>query len=758
MTEMKATASSRPKPSLFAHDQPSPSEQADWLRYSEMARTLRKPLQDLVATTTHGSMVVGIEGAWGSGKTTLLGHLREYLEAADNVVVIEVAPWLNGDRQPLAKALLDAVSADLDKRRQRTCLQKLINRRSPMAKKLRRYASQTARMVSPLAALADGWLPGSGALHKVIKFVKTVGDSNPPTLSVADLRREIDEHLANSAVKYIVIYDDLDRLEPNEALEVIRLVRGVADFKGMLHILCYDRDVLSSAVSKGLALDDAAEGDRYLEKIVQLTFPIPLPEPRLLEHRLVDLALDIYRDAKPKDCVPPQLIDQVRESTRLWCANLCTPRQVKQIANQIRFSYASVEHSVHFADLCTLSILKVLDRDLYNWLADFLALFSYPTGMQAPKMDAEESSSLKHRLVGMPLSAKRKGALSKLVPAIKWREGQEGDEVLFEDLDIHEAHRIFDECRIGSPYHFRFYFALTGFSYMVAKESLDVLEASAEQGWQEALEAIRAIAEMPHPGESSWLTVLFNWIGRPPFHDALSLSQRRHLLRAMASGWDEFLTSCSSRDRKGLRDAISFATRFFANSVSERDEHVYRETVDEILNDCMSPHALATRLWTILHSNLKGRDRSQRDLLVLSITESVAAKHDFIRSHHFKDVLSAWQRLEKSIETPEERRLKGWFTTAFKEDSKLVEVMEQMMSDVPPSASRRMAAPVRTVEEYWLKLLPDPSTATTRIKRIAGSREGELAVRAQALLTAIVHGNHQFALENGLQEGLGPTP
>jgi predicted KAP-like P-loop ATPase len=45
-------------------------------------------------------------------------------------------------------------------------------------------------------------------------------------------------------LSFIILLDDLDRLEPAQAVEVVRLVKSVADFPRFRYILCYDKSVL----------------------------------------------------------------------------------------------------------------------------------------------------------------------------------------------------------------------------------------------------------------------------------------------------------------------------------------------------------------------------------------------------------------------------------------------------------------------------------------------------------------------------------
>src|SRR6185437_2353953 len=75
--------------------------------------------------------------------------------------------------------------------------------------------------------------------------------------------------------RIIVTIDDIDRLEPTEMLEVLRLVRSVGDLPNILYLLCYDSDILADGIKHAAAV---ADGQAYLEKIVQLTIPVPRPE------------------------------------------------------------------------------------------------------------------------------------------------------------------------------------------------------------------------------------------------------------------------------------------------------------------------------------------------------------------------------------------------------------------------------------------------------------------------------------------------
>ncbi|MFZ5316474.1 P-loop NTPase fold protein [Enterobacter asburiae] len=61
------------------------------------------------------------------------------------------------------------------------------------------------------------------------------------------LRAEIAKQLVCLDLKFVVVMDDLDRLEPSQIAEVFRLVQTIADLPRFTHILCYDRQIITHA-------------------------------------------------------------------------------------------------------------------------------------------------------------------------------------------------------------------------------------------------------------------------------------------------------------------------------------------------------------------------------------------------------------------------------------------------------------------------------------------------------------------------------
>ena len=95
----------------------------------------------------------------------------------------------------------------------------------------------------------------------------------PPQLS--ELKDKLARSLRELGHRFIITIDDVDRLEPAEVIEILRLVRSVVDLPNVIYLLCYESGILAHSIEKAAGVES---GQSYLEKIVQLTVMVPKPE------------------------------------------------------------------------------------------------------------------------------------------------------------------------------------------------------------------------------------------------------------------------------------------------------------------------------------------------------------------------------------------------------------------------------------------------------------------------------------------------
>ncbi|EGI24655.1 phage T7 exclusion protein [Escherichia coli TA206] len=134
------------------------------------------------------------------------------------------------------------------------------------------YIQSTSRLVSPVAELAAR-IPG---VPDISAYTRALGklDLSRRKPTTTELRSRIAHRIEELDLSFVILIDDLHRLEPQQAAEVIRVVKSVADFPRFRYVLSYDRDILARALSTALEVED---GLAYLQKIIQLPFSLPRP-------------------------------------------------------------------------------------------------------------------------------------------------------------------------------------------------------------------------------------------------------------------------------------------------------------------------------------------------------------------------------------------------------------------------------------------------------------------------------------------------
>ncbi|ABM17335.1 P-loop NTPase fold protein [Marinobacter nauticus] len=465
--------------SVLDPDRALEDEAKDKFGFVGIAKQLAPPI---IEAAKGEGMVIGLEGRWGSGKTSLLNFLRAELQASkkSGIHTITIAPWLNGDTSSLVLSLLEPMAAVLKQKEDELAesygegQSATKERVAEVGRLLRAYGPKTARRIASLANVAGYVLPGAqaigGALAASASAADEIFDVGP---TPSELKQELAVKIQELNVGFIVILDDLDRLEPEQAVEVVRLVRSVADFPKVVYLMCYDREVLSEALKTGLKVSD---GDLFLQKIVQLTFNIPLPEPFDLRTQFRNEAKAIYFEATGVDLDGAILHDLTYAVDREGMG-LSTPREVKLALNSIRFVFSQVKDDVYFPDLCRLHLIKTTNYKLYKWLEIYLSVRSVLVTGDATVSEDEKTKMGEELKMLLPASGPGSvhsiWSLARFIPGVV--DTEKVSERVFNAINssaISEAVRL---KRLGSPLHYRFYFALTGPKTVMPDEDFNAI-------------------------------------------------------------------------------------------------------------------------------------------------------------------------------------------------------------------------------------------------------------------------------------------
>jgi hypothetical protein len=220
--------------------------------------------------TTSTPITIGIQGEWGSGKTSLLNTIYSSLEESGKYKQIWINSWehslLCSPEETLIKILGELVeniiSVENDERRK----QQVKNIASTVFKGVVRIGA-AATLGNKAGDVADELL---GESTNAIKRLRDQLNS---------ISTEVTSRSTNPFDKIVVYVDDLDRIEPRDAIKILELLKNIFSVPGCVFILAIDYQV----VVKGLkdkfgerTPENEWEFRAFFDKLIQLPFMMPV--------------------------------------------------------------------------------------------------------------------------------------------------------------------------------------------------------------------------------------------------------------------------------------------------------------------------------------------------------------------------------------------------------------------------------------------------------------------------------------------------
>lgn len=224
------------------------------------------------------SVVFSLVGPWGSGKTSLANLIKQELPEAHWCAF---NPWMASSATELVADFFASIESVLPK--------------EGAGKRAREaMARYSKKLAPPLLSL----IPGVGPL--LSGAAESAPESESDQTPLAEAFDEMSSRLSELKRPIVVVIDDIDRLQPNELLELLKAVRLLGRLPFIQYVLVYDEtSVLEVLKQTAVARDNELRALSYLEKIVQVRLDIPPTQSRqsvrLLEEGLADLlsALDV---------------------------------------------------------------------------------------------------------------------------------------------------------------------------------------------------------------------------------------------------------------------------------------------------------------------------------------------------------------------------------------------------------------------------------------------------------------------------------
>ena len=293
--------------------------------------------------------VIALNGPWGSGKSSavnlVLHHVKD-ATAKGELAVINFACWWFRGEEALALAFFRELYAGIGP----TLGEKFKKALPKIGARLLKAGSVVSAGVDLAGATVGVGTLASSAMSWMADFIKTDD-------TVEKLQGELTKALAEQDKRFLIIIDDIDRLAPDEALLIFRLVKSVGRLPNVIYLLVFDRELAEAIVSERYP----SEGPHYLEKIIQAGFDVPQPRQTDLNNELLR-QIELICGSPPEE----QLLRFMNIFYDVAAPEIGTPRDLIRLANALSVTWPAVGTEVDRTDFVGLETLRLFLPAVYR--------------------------------------------------------------------------------------------------------------------------------------------------------------------------------------------------------------------------------------------------------------------------------------------------------------------------------------------------------------------------------------------------------
>lgn len=338
-------------------DKPINSIDEDKLGHQSFVKQLAKAICDY---NTSDNYAISLQGKWGCGKTSILNMIvNEINELSKDIIVIKFNPWNFTDGNQLISQFFMQLSSELKEQ---------LNNKETKKNKNKETIAKIGELVDKYSYALEytEYMPVVGKYLKIIpQLASTIGstikdeaDSNASNILFQ--KNAVIEALRSSQSRILVLIDDIDRL-PNEQIRLIfQLVCSVAGFPNTTYLLSYDKEIVVRALND----IQCCNGEEYLEKVVQISFDVPM----VRSDKLYNVFLDkIYKMIH----IPDEVFQSEYWKTvyhKCIAPFTSSVRDINRYVNILSFSFISLENEINFVDMAALCAFKTFAVPIYKWI------------------------------------------------------------------------------------------------------------------------------------------------------------------------------------------------------------------------------------------------------------------------------------------------------------------------------------------------------------------------------------------------------
>lgn len=338
--------------STYLNDAPITSSRDDLFGVTPFARALARGIREIQAPE---GVVLAIDGSWGSSKTSVINLIKEELnrEERETIKVLSYAPWSVKGTDAVILGFLQSLYAAMDKGPALKARDLLKQVSRSIFFNFARVAGQAGEVAGNFVGAAPG-VGGAIAGFTTGFLEPRFSDEGPE-----EAYKKLQDVLQQAEQRYLMVIDDLDRLEPDELITIFRLVKTVGRLPNVIYLLVLDRRHAHKILTDRKFSD---KNNDYLEKIIQCVFEVPNAEPVTLRQVFLEKIEQICGPLENQaDAV--EFMNVFYDCIAPW---LQTPRDLNRILNGLHIGFPVVRDEVAVGDFVALETLKTFAPETYR--------------------------------------------------------------------------------------------------------------------------------------------------------------------------------------------------------------------------------------------------------------------------------------------------------------------------------------------------------------------------------------------------------
>lgn len=288
---------------------------------------------------------IALQGEWGSGKTSFMNRLNFDICKGNEATSYGI--WLNTWHYSLSKNkenILEEIILALIGDVLAISKKEYPDKFKTLAKDIYKVGKSIFKGISKIAVKTAVSQVNSDLADAVDETVFT--QTNEASYSLSNLKDKLSELITKlvqrniengkSQKSFIFFIDDLDRIEPSVAVNILELLKNIFDIKHCIFVLAIDYDVVVKGLKNKfgeLNEQNQREFRSFFDKIIQLPFQMPVASYNIEEY-IRELLLSVEYVTTDEAQTESFMKSLVRFTNLTVGTN---PRSIKRLINSLSF-------------------------------------------------------------------------------------------------------------------------------------------------------------------------------------------------------------------------------------------------------------------------------------------------------------------------------------------------------------------------------------------------------------------------------------